>query len=129
VQQIATHFRITVGRVEKRQLMVAGARQVATLIKWMLRNSPSERPSARDLLRSDLLPPTVADEAVSDLLRSLPDAPDMLERVVDAIFSLPGGTTQGAPSQEEPGAPASIQVCGGLLSDKVFKALRLFGGV
>ena len=84
---------------------------MASLIKQMLAHSPADRPSARDLLRSDLLPPTVADEAVSDLLRSLPDAPDMLERVVDAIFSLPGGIAQGPQVQEEPGGPANVQVC------------------
>lgn len=34
---------------------------------------PAHRPSAREVLRSELLPPTVGDEQLTDLLRSLPD--------------------------------------------------------
>ena len=124
MKQVVSHSEITLGRADILELRVAGTWQVASLIKLMMSHSPAERPSARDLLRSDLLPPTVADEAVSDLLRSLPDAPDMLERVVDAIFSLPGGTAQGAQCQDEPGAPVNIQVCGGLLLEKVQKESR-----
>ena len=47
--------------------------QVARLIKWMTAADPLLRPSAREVLRSDLLPPTVGDEQLTDLLRSLPD--------------------------------------------------------
>ncbi len=36
---------------------------------------PADRPSARELLQSDLLPPRVEDEQLKDLLRSLPDNP------------------------------------------------------
>lgn len=35
--------------------------------------NPDDRPSAREVLRSELLPPTVGDEQLTDLLRSLPD--------------------------------------------------------
>ena len=47
--------------------------QVARLIRWMTHADPRQRPSAREVLRSDLLPPTVGDEQLTDLLRSLPD--------------------------------------------------------
>lgn len=47
--------------------------QVAKLVRWLLAGNPSERPSAREVLRSELLPPTVGDEQLTDLLRSLPD--------------------------------------------------------
>ena len=47
--------------------------QVAELIRWLTAANPNERPSAREVLRSELLPPTVGDEQLTDLLRSLPD--------------------------------------------------------
>ena len=83
--------------------------QVAALIRWLLAPNPADRPSARTVLRSELLPPTLADEALADLLRSLPEAPDTLERVVDAIFALPEGANGPAP-EEGPGAPLDVHV-------------------
>lgn len=71
--------------------------------------NPADRPSARAVLRSQLLPVTVADEALSDLLRSLPEAPETLDRVVDAIFLLPDLGSPPSPG-EGPGAPANVQV-------------------
>jgi hypothetical protein len=47
---------------------------------------PADRPSAREVLQSDLLPPVVEDEQLKDLVRSLPNNPATYERVVDAIF-------------------------------------------
>ena len=47
--------------------------QVAQLVKWLMAANPNGRPSAREVLRSELLPPTVGDEQLTDLLRSLPD--------------------------------------------------------
>lgn len=43
------------------------------MVKWLMAANPSGRPSAREVLRSELLPPTVGDEQLTDLLRSLPD--------------------------------------------------------
>ena len=94
----------------KRHMCLLVDAQVASLIQLMMSHNPADRPSARVLLRSDYLPPTVADEAVSDLLRSLPDDPDTLERVVDAIFNLPISTAQATVAQDEPGAPSNVQV-------------------
>ncbi len=47
--------------------------QVARLIRRLIAANPAERPSAREVLRSELLPPTVGDQQLADLLRSLPD--------------------------------------------------------
>ena len=47
--------------------------QVAKMVRWLMAPNPDDRPSAREVLRSQLLPPTVGDEQLTDLLRSLPD--------------------------------------------------------
>ena len=47
--------------------------QVARMVRWLMAPNPDDRPSAREVLRSELLPPTVGDEQLTDLLRSLPD--------------------------------------------------------
>lgn len=46
---------------------------MARLIRRLIAANPAERPSAREALRSELLPPTVGDQQLADLLRSLPD--------------------------------------------------------
>jgi len=46
---------------------------VAKLVRWLMAANPDDRPSAREVLRSEMLPPTVGDEQLTDLLRSLPD--------------------------------------------------------
>ena len=43
------------------------------MVRWLMAPNPDDRPSAREVLRSELLPPTVGDEQLTDLLRSLPD--------------------------------------------------------
>ena len=43
------------------------------MVRWLMAADPAHRPSAREVLRSELLPPTVGDEQLTDLLRSLPD--------------------------------------------------------
>ncbi|GAX82154.1 hypothetical protein CEUSTIGMA_g9582.t1 [Chlamydomonas eustigma] len=60
--------------------------KVAHLIRWLMSANPADRPTAREVLRSDVLPPLVEDEQLKDLLRSLPDNSDAYEQVVDAIF-------------------------------------------
>jgi hypothetical protein len=52
---------------------------------------PADRPSARQVLTSDLLPPRLEDEQLKDLLRSLPDNEIAYERVVDSLFSISTG--------------------------------------
>ncbi len=53
--------------------MIDAGMQVARLIRWLTAANPADRPTAREVLRSELLPPTVGDEQLTDLLRSLPD--------------------------------------------------------
>ena len=38
------------------------------------------------VLKSDLLPASVADEQITDLLRAMPENPGMYERIIDALF-------------------------------------------
>lgn len=104
---------------------------VCRLIRWMLARSPADRPTARQVLASELLPPSVGDEELADLLRSLPDNPAAHQRVVDAVFGLAagqggaaaavaaaaggagGGGDGAAPGLETPGTPLPIDVRGG----------------
>ncbi|KAG2496142.1 hypothetical protein HYH03_005744 [Edaphochlamys debaryana] len=62
--------------------------RVAKLIRWLMAPNPGERPGAREVLASDLLPPRLEDEQLKDLLRFLPSNPDATERVVGALFAL-----------------------------------------
>ena len=43
--------------------------QVASLIKWLMSANPADRPTAREVLRGDVLPPLVEDAQLNDLLR------------------------------------------------------------
>jgi hypothetical protein len=65
---------------------------------------PADRPSARQVLQSDLLPPRVEDEQLKDLLRSLPDNPIAYERVVDSLFNISSSKER---LQGLPGLPRS----------------------
>ena len=60
---------------------------VAALIRWLLERDPNRRPTSEEALRSELLPPTVGDEHLTDLLRSLPDNPMAHDRILDTLFS------------------------------------------
>ncbi|KAK9831407.1 hypothetical protein WJX81_002476 [Elliptochloris bilobata] len=80
--------------------------QAARLVRWLTQHNPAERPSAVEVLRSELLPPSVADEQLTDLLRSIPESPETAERVVDALFALPSDA--GVPLDELAGAPVAM---------------------
>ncbi|XP_073387701.1 eIF-2-alpha kinase GCN2-like isoform X2 [Physcomitrium patens] len=60
----------------------------AKLVKWLTAAQPSERPSAVQLLRSELIPPRMQDEALNDILRTIQNAEDttVYDQVVAAIF-------------------------------------------
>lgn len=99
--------------------------------------NPADRPSAREVLQSDYLPPRVEDEQLKDLLRSLPDNPETYERVVDALFTVsaaaaatrlqgPGSASPGSGASmlgaaEAPGAPQAASVH---LRDAVLRHVR-----
>ena len=57
-----------------------------------------------------MLPSAVGDEQLDDLLRSLPESQETLDRVVDAIFSLPQHSAE-MHTDDLAGTPASEQVC------------------
>ena len=59
---------------------------IAKLVLWLLSSHPANRPSAKELLRSDYLPPRVGDEQLQDLIRSLEDDTETYERVVEGVF-------------------------------------------
>lgn len=83
--------------------------QVASVIRWLMAYNPSQRPSAKQLLQSTMLPSAVGDEQLNDLLRSLPESSETRDRVVDTIFSLPKDPTELDPN-ELPGTPVTAQV-------------------
>ncbi len=60
--------------------------QQATLVRWLLAPNPTERPTARELLGSPLLPASVGDEQLQDVLRSMDDNPDVVDTVLDHLF-------------------------------------------
>lgn len=68
---------------------------VCRLVRWLTATNPADRPSAKELLQSDVLPPVVEDEQLKDLLRSLPDNVETFERVVEAVFSAAGKPNGG----------------------------------
>ena len=63
----------------------------------------------RQVLASELLPPTVGDQALTDMLRSLPDSPETLDRVVAAVFASGPAATAGAIAGDAAGAPLPLQ--------------------
>lgn len=85
---------------------------VCRLIRWLLAASPADRPTARRVLTSDLLPPAVGDAELDDLLRSLPEAPARQQRALDALFRLAAhGAAGGRDLDLEPaGTPLPMDV-------------------
>ncbi|KFM24635.1 putative serine/threonine-protein kinase GCN2 [Auxenochlorella protothecoides] len=98
---------------------------VCRLIRWMLARSPADRPTARQVLASELLPPSVGDEELADLLRSLPDNPAAHQRMnawaevtstLAATFALSGAVCQTsselgpAPAPDAPEAPGGVRL-------------------
>lgn len=62
------------------------------------------------VLASELLPPTVGDQALTDMLRSLPDSPETLDRVVAAVFaSSVSPQAAGGADDDAAGAPLPLQ--------------------
>ncbi|KAF5838606.1 kinase-like domain-containing protein, partial [Dunaliella salina] len=62
---------------------------IAHLVSWLMKRSPRERPTAAEVLSTPgALPPRQDEQAVGDLLRSLPDAPETVARVLGGVFEL-----------------------------------------
>ena len=81
-------------------------RRVSTLVSWLLSRNPSDRPTAQEALRSELIPTTVGDEQLTDLLRSLPENPTARDRMIGALFHL-----QSANSHTETSKYLNIVPC------------------
>lgn len=62
---------------------------VTALIQWLLHRNPSERPTAQEALRSQLIPASVGDDQLTDLLRALPENPTAKDKMIGALFQLP----------------------------------------
>eukprot|EP00035_Acanthoeca_spectabilis_P007870 m.145095 g.145095 ORF g.145095 m.145095 type:complete len:1770 (+) comp14112_c0_seq1:1461-6770(+) len=58
------------------------------LIEQMLQEDPRERPSTRDLLKSELIPPDIEDEKLTDAIRALTRArgPTQSKKLLTALF-------------------------------------------
>ncbi|CAI5464591.1 unnamed protein product, partial [Closterium sp. Yama58-4] len=79
--------------------------QVAELVRRLLSPLPSDRPSAAEVLRSDLMPPRMEDEALNGILRAMQAPGDdssssaVYDRVLAAIFArLPASPPSSAPT-------------------------------
>lgn len=59
----------------------------AALVQWLTAANPGERPSARELLASPLLPASLGDEQLRDMLRSMDEHPDVQETVLEHLFA------------------------------------------
>lgn len=61
---------------------------VAKLVSWLLSNDPQQRPTAYEALKSSYIPATIANDDLTDLIRSLPDNPSARDKIVLELFKL-----------------------------------------
>lgn len=75
---------------------------VSSLVRWLTQDSPSDRPTAREILASELLPIVVENEHVDSLLRSVSsgEAPDLFQKVVHAVFERDAGSERGGDAKK-----------------------------
>lgn len=52
----------------------------------MINGNPSKRPTAKEILSSDYLPPRVEHEQINDLLRSMENNTEIYDQIIDTIF-------------------------------------------
>lgn len=83
---------------------------VGQFVAWLLDPNPAARPSALEALRSELVPATIADDQLEDLLRSLPDNPMARDKMISELFKMQSNTAASNGSKEValldmPGAP------------------------
>ena len=110
---------------------------VSSLVRWLTQDSPSDRPTAREILASELLPIVVENEHVDSLLRSVSsgEAPDLFQKVMHAVFERDAGSERGGDAKKlAEAADEKIEVIGelqrifrvhgaeGMLSDTVQRA-------
>lgn len=86
------------------------------IIRWLLQGHPDDRPSALELLRSDLLPPKMEDEYMKDALRTIANPhTSFYQRLMNALFDL----SRPLPVQEKVTASAYMEANFDALSVKV----------
>ena len=78
---------------------------VGKLVSWLLSPDPSSRPTAQEALKSSLIPATIGDEDLSDLLRSLPDNPSARDRMIAELFKMQTDNPIKLRACDQPGAP------------------------
>ena len=78
---------------------------VAKLISWLLSPDPASRPTAQEALKSSLIPATIGDEHLTDLLRSLPDNPSARDRMIAELFKIQTQNSVKVKDCDLPGAP------------------------
>ena len=104
----------------------------SALIKSLLASKPQDRPTAREAMRSDLIPPTVGDEQLKDLLRSLPDNPTAQDQILEALFaSTPTTTAPTAtppPKQSSGGSSGSSRSKHTTTNTTAYTQTAAFGG-
>ncbi|KAL2612674.1 hypothetical protein R1flu_024366 [Riccia fluitans] len=62
--------------------------QQAALVSWLMRPYAPDRPTAAQVLRSELLPPRMANESLNDILRTIQKAEDtsVYDQIIAAVF-------------------------------------------
>jgi serine/threonine protein kinase len=86
---------------------------VGQFIGWLLNANPAARPTALEALRSELVPATIADDQLEDLLRSLPDNPMARDKMISELFKMHSNTSASAVAEgvalaDMPGAPDAV---------------------
>ena len=111
--------------------------EVGQLVAWLLNADPTARPTALEALRSELVPATIADDQLDNLLRSLPDNPAAREKMISELFKM--HSTSNAISKEvaladmAPGAPDMFAISRidrtRQVTDALIRALKTSGAV
>jgi len=110
--------------------------EVSQLVVWLLNADPKARPTALEALRSELVPATIADDQLDNLLRSLPDNPSAREKMISELFKM--HSTTNAISKEialadmagAPDAFANAQIDRTRrVTDALIRALKTAGAV
>eukprot|EP00899_Mesostigma_viride_P013262 jgi/Mesvir1/21937/Mv12105-RA.1 len=77
----------------------------STVIQWLVQPNPADRPTAKQVLRSNLLPPKMEEEHLEDLLRTLQSSENsqVHDLVLEALFR-----GKAAPAHHHHGGVTSV---------------------
>ena len=82
--------------------------EVGQFVAWLLNADPAARPTALEALRSELVPATIADDQLENLIRSLPDNPMARDRMISELFKMHSNAnivSKDVDVSELPGSP------------------------